>query len=105
MTIRWRRLLDDVRGYVAFIFDRAPTLERMSGEFERTPAGLQHAAHLYEGENKFLGTRLDEILTKHHTVIDSPAAAPVTRDFVVDEPIDSRGVRPPRRRLLTRLRS
>jgi hypothetical protein len=75
-------LLDDVRGYAAFIFDRAPTLERMSGEFERTPAGLQHAAHLYEGENKFLGTRLADILAKHHAVIESPAVAPVTNEFV-----------------------
>jgi len=76
-------LLDDVRGYVAFIFDRAPTLERMSAEFERTPAGLQHAAHLYEGENKFLGTRLDEILTKHRAVVESPVVASITREFVV----------------------
>jgi hypothetical protein len=75
-------LLDDVRGYVGFIFDRAPTLERMSAEFERTPAGLQHAAHLYEGENKFLGTRLGELLTKHHAVVESPAVAPVTGEFV-----------------------
>jgi hypothetical protein len=75
-------LLDDVRGYVAFIFDRAPTLERMSSEFEQTPAGLQHAAHLYEGENKFLGTRLQDILVKHRAVIESAAVAPVTREFV-----------------------
>ena len=75
-------LLDDVRGYVAFIFDRAPTLERMSGEFERTPAGLQHAAHLYEGENKFLGTRLADILAKHRALLESPAVAPVTQEFV-----------------------
>ena len=75
-------LLDDVRGYAAFIFDRAPTLERMSGEFERTPAGLQHAAHLYEGENKFLGTRLMEILEKHRGVVESPTVAPVTDEFV-----------------------
>jgi hypothetical protein len=75
-------LLDDVRGYVAFIFDRSPTLERMSGEFERTPAGLQHAAHLYEGENKFLGSRLGDILAKHHAVIEAPAVAPVTSEFV-----------------------
>jgi hypothetical protein len=75
-------LLDDVRGYAAFVFDRAPVLERMSGEFEKTPAGLQHAAHLYEGENKFLGVRLDEILAKHHAVIDAPAVAPVTSEFV-----------------------
>ena len=75
-------LLDDVRGYVAFIFDRAPTLERMSGEFEKTPAGLQHAAHLYEGENKFLGVRLGEILTKHRAVVESPGVAPVLNEFV-----------------------
>jgi hypothetical protein len=75
-------LLDDVRGYAKFIFDRAPTLERMSGEFERTPAGLQHAAHLYEGENKFLGARLEEILRKHHAVVESPAVEPVTREFL-----------------------
>jgi hypothetical protein len=75
-------LLDDIRGYVAFIFDRAPKLESMSGEFERTPAGLQHAAHLYEGENKFLGVRLGELLTKHHAVVQSPAVAPVTGEFV-----------------------
>ena len=74
-------LLDDMREYVAFNFDRAPTLERMSGEFERTQAGLQHAAHLYEGESKFLGTRLAEILAKHHGVIESPAASPVTGEF------------------------
>jgi len=74
-------LLDDLRGHVAFIFDRAPKLERMSGEFERAPSGLQHAAHLYEGENKFLGARLGEILTKHHTVVESPAVASVVGDF------------------------
>ena len=75
-------LLDDVRGYVAFIFNRAPVLERMSGEFERTPAGLQHAAHLYEGENKFLGARLGDILAKHRVVVESPVVAPVTGEFV-----------------------
>jgi len=74
-------LLDDMRDYVAFNFDRAPTLERLSGEFARTPAGLQHSAHLYEGESKFLGTRLAEILAKHHAVIESPAVAPVTAEF------------------------
>jgi hypothetical protein len=54
----------------------------MSGEFEKTPAGLQHAAHLYEGENKFLGVRLGEILTKHRTVVESPDVAPVLNEFV-----------------------
>ncbi|HUK34746.1 MAG TPA: hypothetical protein VLV86_12575 [Vicinamibacterales bacterium] len=75
-------LLDDVRGYVAFNFDRAPILERLSGEFEKTPAGLQHAAHLYEGESKFLGTRLAEIVQKHHAVTESPVVASVTSEFV-----------------------
>src|SRR6185295_11399005 len=36
-------LLDEVRAYVAFNFDRAPNLERLSAGFEKTPAGLQHA--------------------------------------------------------------
>jgi hypothetical protein len=74
-------LLDDMRDYVAFNFDRSPTLERLSGEFARTKAGLQHSAHLYEGESKFLGTRLAEILAKHHAVIESPALSPVTGEF------------------------
>ena len=74
-------LLDDVRAYVAFNFDRAPILERMSGEFEKTQAGLQHAAHLYEGESKFLGTRLADIVQKHHVVVESPVLSPVTGEF------------------------
>ena len=53
-----RRVLDDVRAYVAFNFDRAATLERMSAEFETTKAGLQHATHIYEGEGKYLGVQL-----------------------------------------------
>ena len=74
-------LLDDVRAYVAFNFDRAPILERLSADFEKTPAGLQHAAHLYEGESKFLGTRLAEIVDKHHVVVESPALTSVTGEF------------------------
>ena len=74
-------LLDDVRGYVAFSFDRSPTLERMSGQFERTEAGLQHAAHLYEGESKALGQRLANLLEKHERVLESPATQPVISDF------------------------
>jgi len=74
-------LLDDVRGYVAFNFDRAPILERLSAGFEKTPAGLQHAAHLYEGESKFLGTRLSEIVDKHRALVESPIMAPVTGEF------------------------
>jgi len=74
-------LLDELRAYAAFNFDRAPMLERMSGEFERTPAGLQHAAHLYEGESKMLGTGIRDILNKYQAVLASPATAPVTREF------------------------
>ena len=74
-------LLDDVRAYVAFNFERAPTLERLSAGFARTSAGLQHAAHLYEGESKYLGTGLADIVAKHHAVFESPAVAPVTREF------------------------
>lgn len=74
-------LLDDVRGYVAFTLDRSPQLERMSGEFERTKAGLQHAAHLYEGEGKFLGVQLRELLKKHAAVLRSSVARPATAEL------------------------
>ena len=75
-------LLRDVRAYVAFNFDRAATLERMSAEFETTKAGLQHATHIYEGEGKYLGVQLAELLAKHQRVLNAPAAAGVTADFV-----------------------
>lgn len=75
-------LLDDVQAYAAFSFDRAATIERMSAGFERTKNGLQHATHIYEGEGKFLGVGLAGLLAKHHGVIDAPALAPVTADFV-----------------------
>lgn len=74
-------LLDELRAYAAFNFDRAPMLERKSGEFERTPAGLQHAAHLYQGESKMLGAGIRDILNKYQAVLSSPATEPVTRDF------------------------
>ena len=76
-----RALLDDVSGYIASDFSRATVGERMTAEFEKTPAGLQHAAHLYEGEGKYLGTRLLEVVHKHQAVMDAPALAPVTREF------------------------
>jgi len=75
-------LLDELRDYAVFNFDRAPVLEHMSGEYERTEAGLQHAAHLYEGESKALGSTLNDIMKKHHAVLDSPAVKPVTGEFV-----------------------
>ena len=75
-------LLADVRGYVAFNFDRAATLERMSGEFAQTKAGLQHATHIYEGEGKYLGVQLADLLKKHQEALTAPAAAPIVADFV-----------------------
>jgi hypothetical protein len=74
-------LLDELRAFTAYQFDRAPTLERMSGEFERTPAGLQHAAHLYEGECKMLSTGIRDILDKYKGSLSSPATAQVTCKF------------------------
>jgi hypothetical protein len=75
-------LLADVRAYAAFTFDRAPVLERMTAEFVKTEAGLQHATHLYEGEGKVLGVRLAEILDKHAAVLAAPEVRPVTAEFV-----------------------
>jgi len=74
-------LLQDVKGYAAFSFDRAATLERMSAQFETTKAGLQHATHIYEGEGKYLGVQLAALLDKHRVVLTAPAAAPVVSDF------------------------
>ncbi len=76
------RLLDDVRAYTAFNTARAPLLEQMSAEFERTQAGLQHAAHLYEGEGKVVTDRLSQLLAKHQAVLRSSAGVPITGEFV-----------------------
>ena len=75
-------LLADVRAYVAFNFERAATLERMSAEFATTKAGLQHATHIYEGEGKYLGVQLAALLEKHRAALSPPAVEPVVRDFV-----------------------
>jgi hypothetical protein len=77
-----RALLDDVASYAGFTFGRAPVLERMTAEFVKTEAGLQHATHLYEGEGKVLGVRLADLLAKHAAVLSAPATASVTADFV-----------------------
>jgi hypothetical protein len=74
-------LLDDLREYVAFSFARAALLESMSAQFEQTQAGLQHAAHLYEGEGKYLGIGLSDLMKKHHAVVDAPAVTAVTGDL------------------------
>jgi hypothetical protein len=75
-------LAADVRAYVAFNFDRAAVLERMTAEFEKTQAGLQHAAHLYEGEGKLVGLGLDELMRKHATVLNAPATAAIIAPFL-----------------------
>jgi hypothetical protein len=75
-------LLADVRAYVDFTFERAAALERMSAQFETTKAGLQHATHIYEGEGKYLGVQLAELLARHQAALKDPAAAPLVSDFV-----------------------
>jgi hypothetical protein len=77
-------LLDDVRAYVAFNRERAARLESMSAGFEQSKAGLQHAAHLYEGEGKLVAMLLEQLLTKHGAALGSPAAAPVVGHFATD---------------------
>jgi len=74
-------LLEDVRAYVAFNFHRADVLERLTAEFERTRAGLQHAAHIYEGEGKLVGLGLDELLRKHAPVLAASATHEATGPF------------------------
>ncbi len=76
-------LLDDLAGYAAFNVNRSPTLDHMSLSFQRTKAGLQHAAHLYEGEAKYLGDGLAAIVRKHQRTVDAPALSGVMREFVL----------------------
>jgi hypothetical protein len=78
-----KAFLEDVRAYVAYNFDRAATLERMSAEFEQTKAGLQHATHIYEGEGKYLGVQLGTLLEKHRAVLTSKEAGPTVAEFVI----------------------
>jgi hypothetical protein len=75
-------LLDDIGGYVAFNFCRATILENKTAEFEKTKAGLQHATHIYEGEGKVLGVRLEDVIHKHQAAVGSPALAPIVGDFL-----------------------
>ena len=76
-----RALLYDVSGYIDSDFARERGTEAMTAEFEKTKAGLQHAAHFYEGEGKYLGIRLVDVLQKHRAVLDAPALRPVTGEF------------------------
>ena len=75
-------LLADVRAYVAFNFDRAAILERLTAEFERTQAGLQHAAHIYEGEGKLVGLGLEELMRKHAAVLEADDVSGITGPFL-----------------------
>ena len=73
--------LMDVRAYVAYNFERAATLERMSAEFERTKAGLQHATHVYEGEGKYLGVQLTALVQKHGAVLTHDFGISIAGEF------------------------
>lgn len=75
-------LMEDVRAFVALGFARAAMVERMSAEFEKSKAGLQHATHLYEGEGKFLGVQLAALLDKHRAVLQDAGAMRATGSFV-----------------------
>ena len=73
-------LVDETEAFLKFNFDRARLLETMSAKFIETNDGLQHAAHLYEGEGKLLGMQLGDILKKHEAVLNAPALdAPLSR--------------------------
>ena len=74
-------LLGEIEAYLTFNLDRAAVLETMSAKFVETDDGLQHAAHLYEGEGKLLGMGLGELLDKHQATIDAPAMAETLAPF------------------------
>lgn len=74
-------LLEEAAAYTAYNLRRAAILERMSGEFVRSTAGLQHATHLYEGEGKAVGTMLSDLLVKHQRVIAAAPSGDVAAPF------------------------
>jgi hypothetical protein len=74
--------LEEVERFTEFQFERARILETMSGDFERTEAGLQHATHLYEGEGKHLGIQLGEVLRKHQSLLARQELRDVVAPFV-----------------------
>jgi len=75
-------LLEEVSDYVAFNLRRASLLEELSGRFDQTQAGLQHATHLYEGEGKALGEWLMKILDKHGASLRADGIRPLAEPFV-----------------------
>jgi hypothetical protein len=74
-------LIDETEAFLKFNFERAAQLETMSAKFSETNDGLQHAAHLYEGEGKLLGMQLGDILKKHDAVLSAPALDPALARF------------------------
>ena len=74
-------LVDETESFLSFNFERAALLETMSAKFIETNDGLQHAAHLYEGEGKLLGMQLGDILEKHRGVLTLPALDPALARF------------------------
>ena len=74
-------LMDELQAYSAYHLARTPDMERLSLGYEKTQAGLQHAAHLDEGECKELGSGLDAILKKHAAVLAAPQVASITERF------------------------
>ena len=74
-------LVDEMEAFLKFNFDRAALLETMSAKFIETNDGLQHAAHIYEGEGKLVGLQLGDILKKHHAALSAPSLDPVLAEF------------------------
>jgi hypothetical protein len=74
--------VEEVERFTEFSFRRASMLERMSAEFEKTEAGLQHATHLYEGEGKVMGIWLASILDEHRAFLARVDSAEIASPFL-----------------------
>ncbi|TAK17226.1 MAG: hypothetical protein EPO35_03505 [Acidobacteria bacterium] len=74
-------LIDEMEAFLKFNFERAALLETLSAKFIETNDGLQHAAHIYEGEGKLVGMQLGDILKKHAAVLDAPNQSAVVARF------------------------
>jgi hypothetical protein len=74
--------VEEVERFTEFNFRRASMLERMSAEFEKTEAGLQHATHLYEGEGKVMGIWLASILDEHRAFLARVDSAEIASPFL-----------------------
>lgn len=74
-------LVDEMEAFLKFNFDRAALLETLSAKFVKTNDGLQHAAHIYEGEGKLVGMQLGAVLKKHETALNASSLDPVLAEF------------------------